>query len=199
MSKHILRPRIHILCNGEVLEYQYFSDFRDHIRKARNIIIPNPNKKKLRGISPWKLIDRAIEYKNLLSGFDEGDQVWCVFDVDQYWQENSVKFQKAIKQAENNNIYIAWSNECFELWLLLHFQVVSGEIPRKNYHTKLKSHFNKLQLKYEKNMSDLFSKTFDRQKSALKNAHHIYKKETKVTQNPSTNVFKLIEELRKFL
>ena len=96
-KKRILSPRIHILCNGEVLEYSYFSDFRDHIARAGNILV---KRKDFKGLAPWQLIEKAIAYKNSIKGFDPDDQVWCVFDIDEYWKDNQKKIEDAIKKQE---------------------------------------------------------------------------------------------------
>lgn len=47
---------------------------------------------------------------------DEFDDVWCVFDVDEFQDVTP-----AVALAERNAIGVAVSNPCFELWLLLHF------------------------------------------------------------------------------
>ncbi|WP_407457122.1 RloB family protein [Fibrobacter sp.] len=56
----------------------------------------------------------------------EYDRVWAVFDKDEFDD-----FDDAIKLAESKNINCAWSNKCFELWLLLHFKDVSVPTGRK--------------------------------------------------------------------
>ena len=195
-KKRILSPRIHILCNGEVLEYDYLCDFRDHIARAGNILVKRKDFKRL---APWQLIEKAIAYKNSIEGFDPDDQVWCVFDVDDYWKNNQKKFKDAIKKAEENGIELAWSNECFELWLLLHFQAVSGETPRSEYHKKLKLAFKTHKIGvYEKNGAGMFPKTFDFIEKGLSNAKQLPKPKI-ISKNPSTGVISLIEKLREFL
>ena len=62
----------------------------------------------------------------------EYDRVWAVFDKDEFND-----FDDAIKLAESKNINCAWSNECFELWLLLHFKEVSTPTGRKDLFEEL--------------------------------------------------------------
>lgn len=50
----------------------------------------------------------------------EIDELWCVFDVE--WPRNHPRLSEAIEQATQNNIQLAVSNPCFELWLILHFR-----------------------------------------------------------------------------
>jgi hypothetical protein len=47
---------------------------------------------------------------------DDFDQVWCVFDVDDY-----PDIPAAVATARRLGIEVAVSHPCFELWLILHF------------------------------------------------------------------------------
>jgi hypothetical protein len=49
----------------------------------------------------------------------EIDEFWCVFDVE--WPRNHPHLPDAIARAEANDIKLAISNPCFELWLILHY------------------------------------------------------------------------------
>ena len=55
------------------------------------------------------------------------DEVWCVFDVD-----NHPNIHEARDMARDNDIFLAVSNESFELWLLLHFQECAAPQNRAN-------------------------------------------------------------------
>ena len=72
-------------------------------------------------------IVRQIENCN-----QEYDRVWAVFDKDEFDD-----FDEAINLAKNKGINCAWSNESFELWLLLHFKNVSAPTGRKNLFNEL--------------------------------------------------------------
>lgn len=54
------------------------------------------------------------------------DQVWCVFDRDDHLHINS-----AINEARQGGIHVAFSNPCFELWLVLHARDHSAELHRR--------------------------------------------------------------------
>ena len=49
------------------------------------------------------------------NSFEEGDQVWAVFDRDEH-----PRFNGAVDLCARNGIGVARSNPCFELWLVLH-------------------------------------------------------------------------------
>lgn len=194
--KLFINHRIHIFSNGELAETKYFQECKDYLR-SHAITVYKPFKH----LSPWELIDKVMLKKTELTEkrkfFEkDNDQCWCVFDVDDYWRNNPKKFAEALKIAHQNDIYLAWSNECFELWYLLHFQALQTGIPRKDYDTKLKRHFRSLDgNSYVKNCS-VFARLIEKQVSAVKNSKQIFQ-EGKVEENPSTAVFQLIEELNK--
>ena len=52
----------------------------------------------------------------------EVDEVWAVFDKDDLDKHPKTRenFKRAFERAAANGIKTAYSNECFELWLLLH-------------------------------------------------------------------------------
>jgi len=197
LKKHGMKPRIYILCNGELAEPLYFQDFKDDL-KARNILVKY--KKEFLRKAPWDFIVAAIKFKeeeHAKSRFfqEDGDQVWCVFDVDNYWDENEIEFRKALKLANDNGLRIAWSNECFEFWFLCHFALHNSAIPRGDYHKKLVKYFKDNGFsKYRKNMRGIFKYLSPSQRTAIKHAEKLYTDEG-VHENPSTSVFVLVKEL----
>ena len=198
MRKHTIRPKLYIFCNGDKAEPIYFQEFKDHL-KSHAIKVKHKGFKRL---SPWDLVDRVVVEKENLQNRnkfsdEDGDRCWCVFDVDDYWDHNSQKFVAAVKKAKKMGINLAWSNECFELWYLFHFQVLQTGIPRRDYETKLKRHFRNLDGKnYTKN-SSVFRRLIKNQSKAVLNAKKTYKA-NQVQKNPSTAVFKLVEEINKY-
>lgn len=192
-----MKPRIFILSNGELAEPQYFQDFKDHLEANTVRVIEY---KQFRGKAPWEFIKAAAKYKVKLESaghfYDEdGDQFWCVFDIDNYWKENEKDFRAALALAKKSGIRLAWSNECFELWFLCHFGPSSSAIPRRDYHKKLEKTFKDKGLgDYKKNMELIFEPLLPYQEVAIKNAKKLFTA-GKVETNPSTAVFLLVEEL----
>ncbi len=73
---------------------------------------------------------------------DDGAQVWCVFDRDREPNDGKdTAFNDSIKAANAKGIKTAWSNDDFELWILLHFEDVdptnSDYLNRKKYYERL--------------------------------------------------------------
>ncbi len=61
---------------------------------------------------------------------------------------------------------MAYSNECFELWYILHFHYWNSANPREDYHKRLTQDIGS---KYQKNIS-LYHAIKDKQSVAIKNA-----------------------------
>ena len=65
---------------------------------------------------------------------EEKTRIWCVYDRDKEetpakLSKGNISFDESIKTANSNGIKVAWSNDAFELWILLHFEeidVLSG-------------------------------------------------------------------------
>jgi hypothetical protein len=122
------RPRILVVCEGEVTEPEYLRAFQAACRNPRVDILIHP----VRSI-PSNLVhvaerrkreadQRAVKEQDDNLIFDE---VWCVFDVDEH-----PRIPEALDLARRNGISVAMSNPCFELWLLLHVQDCPGPRPR---------------------------------------------------------------------
>ena len=57
------------------------------------------------------------------------ERVWVVFDKDDWPMQN---FNRAFDLARSwNEVTACWSNECFEIWYLLHFHYRDTPIPRQ--------------------------------------------------------------------
>ena len=62
------------------------------------------------------------------------DEIWVLFDKDSF---PAPTFDNAIRSATAHKYNVAWSNECFELWYLLHFKDVSSPLDRKRIYKEL--------------------------------------------------------------
>ena len=180
-----VRQRFLIVCEGEKTEPNYFRSFR----VPKNVVEIDI---KGFGENPSRLVKIAKE----LSKEEDYDQVWCVFDRDDFPKED---FNNAIKNARDKGIQVAYSNEAFELWYLLHFEFLSTGIPRKDYIKKLTL---LLGHKYQKNSDTIYEELFDKQPTAIKNSITLlkqYKVHNPVDDNPSTTVHLLVQELNRFI
>lgn len=175
--------RFLIVCEGEKTEPNYFRSFR----VPREVV-------EVHGIGDNTLgvVQRAIE---LRAGSDF-DQVWCVFDRDSFPAE---RFNAALELARTHGIEVAYSNEAFELWYLLHFHYYNTAIGRRDYVDRLST---LLGHRYEKGSTSIYGELLDRQSVAIKNAQHLlalYEPRRPAQDNPSTTVHLLVEQLNRFL
>ncbi|MCC7430806.1 RloB domain-containing protein [bacterium] len=188
------KQRFLIVCQGEQTEKNYFNSFR--LTSAAVKVVPEK-------IDPKSLVKKAIEINkndkiNKKGGFD---QIWCVFDKDYYTEKNiedalsEKKVRTAFSTPEDallkKKVRTAFSTPCFELWFLLHFTHFESEVETKVLiGEKLPEHLTD----YKKNEKGIYDKILKKQGVAIENA-----KKLSSPGNPSTTVYKLVEELNKFL
>ncbi|KAI3344419.1 RloB domain-containing protein [Clostridium botulinum] len=191
-----------IVTEGTETEVNYFNNIKRIIEaQFDNNIIVEKLTLNVQGTarSTTVLVKEAIKKRSLKPYSD----VWVVFDKDE-----NIDFDEAIKLAEKEGLHVAWSNESFELWLLLHFQDLNSAIHRDNYVAKLNTHFKNKNLntsKYNKNISNIFDITFPYVDIAIKRSNSLleYYKNNNIfspnKMNPATKVQVLVEELINYI
>ncbi len=174
--------RFLIVCEGEKTEPNYFDDLR-----VRGRI---PGKVKGIGESPVGVVKHAIK----LMKENDYEQVWCVFDRDIFPVKN---FNAALRLAEKHGIKVAYSNEAFELWYVLHFNYHQSATARHLYVGMLK---DLLGVPYEKNRLDMYERLEILQETAIRNAERLlknYDPPDPARNNPSTTVHLLVQEMNR--
>jgi RloB-like protein len=111
-----IRPIIHVFCEGKVTEPEYLLSFYRQI-KVKLTVLPRP-----RGGAgePLTIVKTCIAHREELrqavhDRWREVDQVWAVFDKDEH-----IYFDDAVALARKNEVRLAISNPCIEIWGLLH-------------------------------------------------------------------------------
>ncbi len=178
-----------IFCEGQNTEPEYFKAFKLVTASVKTIHVNQGD--------ALSIVKKAIVQKGLHSGYD---QYWLVFDKD---DSTNKRFNDAIELAEKHGFKVAYSNQAFEYWYLLHFKKYSGKMHRNDYAAKLQEH---LGFKYTKRLNTskkMFDVLFPIQSRALKNAEVIYNS-FEAERNPaeeesSTTVFQLVYELNKYI
>lgn len=93
---------------------------------------------------------------------------------------------------------MAYSNEAFELWYVLHFEYLNSGITRQQYITKLNRLLGR---QYAKNDLEMYQLIFLLQKDAIRNADRLlqeYPTPNPACDNPSTTVHLLVQQLNRF-
>jgi len=191
------RPNILIVCEGQNTEPGYFKMFR--LASAKVEVVGT-------GYNTLSLVKRAIVLKNK----HNYTQVWCVFDKDEHHN-----FNNAINKAKANGIKVAYSNQAFEYWFILHFDDhQGGQMHRSLYHKKINTILAPFKLTYAGKRGKIVSNDFydlmmsadrkyhkKRVHLAIERAKRNYNKldhTNPATEESSTTVFMLVEELLKY-
>jgi hypothetical protein len=107
------RDLILIVCEGTKTEPNYFLGFR-----LTNVDVIGV------GGDPLTVVNTAIDKRK--ERRKEGkiyDQIWCVFDRDSF---PANRFNDALQKARISELHVAYSNEAFELWYILHFEYLNS-------------------------------------------------------------------------
>ncbi len=182
-------PSFLIVCEGERTEPIYFKAFKLQSAKVKVFGA---------GYNTLSLVKKTIELKEKAREKNEiYEQVWSVFDRDSFPKQD---FNAAFDLAKKKEIKIAYSNEAFELWYLLHFHYYNSGISREKYEEKLTK---LLKHKYEKKSRTIYAEIIDKQDDAIRNAQKLLETYEKThnpeKDNPSTTVHHLVQELNKYL
>ncbi|MCF8363453.1 MAG: RloB family protein [Prolixibacteraceae bacterium] len=204
ITKREKRNLFRIYCEGENTEPEYFKCFP--VNTETNVYAIGL------GYSKTSLVKKVIsllkEDKMLVrqNNYDPDRQLWVVFDFDKRGDINEKQdFNNAIELANRNNVNVAYSNDCFELWLILHDKYQAAAITRFEYYQMLSDKFN---CNYEKDgksinfAKSLYSIYLSGQSRAIQNAERLLNDKADLPfadQNPCTTVFKLVQELNKCL
>lgn len=182
VAQRTLRPSFLIVCGGEQTEPNYFKRFR---LKAHVEVVGTRQ-------SPFGVVREAAK----LAKKKEYNEVWVVFDRDEFPPE---EFNTAINKADQKGFGVAYSNQAFELWYILHFDYHDTAIPREQYQKILSQ---KLGKEYRKNDPTIYDMLLDKQPEAIKNARRLlesYKPgHNPAKDDPCTTIHLLVEKLNKF-
>lgn len=178
-------PTLLVYCEGEVTEHRYINELARHLR-ATSVAVAREHG------DPKYLVECAVtEKRRRRSGREAGDQLWCVFDVDDH-----ERLRPALIQARDNEIGVALSNPCFELWALLHFQEQTAYIDRDPVRRKLQDHIPT----YSRDNKVLpFADLVPRQDEAVRKAKALREMHVRngspEDANPSTSVWALVDAM----
>lgn len=190
-----------IVCEGENTERHYFGHF-PVVNKSVRTVYGGYGGGKIYLVEQAEKIAKQDKYK--------GHIVWCVFDFDVKTDNPSQKqdYDNAIDMAKKKGYRVAFSNDCFELWFVLHYKFIQTPHHRTEYYSMLTNEWG-LERSYESMgkqqafTGQLYAKLLPNQAAALKNAkrlsaactdgrpHHL--------MNPCTTVYELVEALNKYL
>lgn len=131
--------------------------------------------------------------------------VWIVYDTDDFPADHIdsvLQFCDADSNDETT-FHAVWSNQCIELWFLLHFSYMQSDIHREEYWPKLTECLKQIGAgEYEKNRKDMYEILHPYMEYAIGNAKRLNaSNEGKLPSKaaPGTKVYELIEILKPYL
>jgi hypothetical protein len=128
------------------------------------------------------------------NSFESRFEVWAVFDAD---NNSSGAIKDARNRLRDGGVGVAFSNPCFEIWILMHYQEVDGPLTHHKAQGLLSkcmpsyNHGRGAEIDYEKIREFYFD--------ALKRARAAERRrlEERLPEgNPYTGVFKLTESIK---
>jgi len=143
--------------------------------------------------------------KKAISSPSTYKHVWVVYDMDDFPAEHIDKTMFLCNQNSNEETtyHAAWSNQCIELWFLLHFSFMQSDIHRSSYWPKLTEWLENLgEGEYEKNREDMYRILGPFMDDAIRNAKkldEINKGRLPSQSAPGTKVYELVEMLLPYL
>lgn len=194
-----INKTILIVCEGQT-EKLYFESFPVLGVKIKAI--------DLKGQSKLKLIEST---KEIIDSTDEEySEVWCVFDMDvKRGADEFADFDNAINKALEFGYKAAYSNDAFELWFYLHYNLINAQQLRTFYYNELGKRFGINYIKDGKKYNfclqiySILNKDINSsQQNAIDRAEALFEEQKHLTyheQNPVTKVYELVKVLNENL
>jgi RloB-like protein len=198
-----------IVCEDEKTERIYFEQFEKYF-PANTVFLRVVGT----GLSPLGVVERTISEAELLrtDSNKEVDEKWAVFDKDDADLNATTitNFNRAFEIADAFSVQTAWSNEAFELWLLLHFKDVDPETPldRKEIYERLERAAQKhpawKNFVYKHGASEIIEcvAKIGNEQQAMQRAKRLdeyFNGKGVLESNPCTKVYHLINRLRDLI
>lgn len=196
-ARRSLRPRLHIFCEGEKTEPNYLRGYIERNFLGTKLAPVRETSKN----TPVQLVEEAIKEKN---NNPPGDLFWVVFDREAENKYTDALHNEARNKAKAAGVKIAFSNVCFEVWILLHFQAnvaAYSSFSSLWRLSNLKDHIKD----YDKAKKRIFSE--EEVFAARKNAKTLNKRTKDGADpawrypyqwNPYTDVYKLLDAIDAF-
>jgi len=180
-----------IVCEGVRTEPEYFKAFRITTATVKAVG---------QAMNTVSLVNKAVSIRDADRKKKRSyDQCWVVFDKDDFPAKD---FNQAIQLAHNNGFHVAYSNQAFEYWFLLHFNLYKGPLHRNSYAGMLTKLTGMQYSRSEGFGSMMYNRLAAIQQQAIKNAKIVLSEISKgnpAAEESSTTVHLLVEELNKYL
>ncbi|MCD4813214.1 RloB family protein [bacterium] len=182
-----------IVCEGET-EREYFKFIRKHLNLSSRYMKISEDE---HGSDPMSVVNHAIAK---LEKDPDYDRVYCVMDRDKHTTFNDA-MRKIRDSKFTNKLIPVVSVPCFEFWMLLHFKYTTKPFCTAGQASNCRKVIHELHKhmpEYQKAKKENFAAIWDKRDKAIKGAKQISKyHETSGTDNPSSDMYKVVEDLEK--
>jgi hypothetical protein len=187
------RQRFILICEGENTEIAYFNALKAKYRGAQiSIEYVAPAGVPITIMDKVKARMVELRHERRRNPSAKSDTVWAVFDRDEH-----LKVTEAIAGCEGSGAQVAYSNPCFEVWLILHHE----DYHAADDHHQLQKRYQKLDPNYDPNGSKTPDCAF--LMNHVEKAEHFGENQCKRREEedtpfgrPSTTVYKLTRAIR---
>lgn len=197
-----LQPEYHlIVTEGTKTEPAYFQAMKDIINQNhRERVQLNISGE---GQNTLNLLDRAVKLAE--GNANRYRHVWVVYDIDDFPAEHIDETARlcGIYSTEETEFHAIWSNQCIELWFLLHFCYWQSDVHRNLYFKPLSENLKRIKAgEYKKNRTDIYDVLRPYMDTAIMNAEKLaYDNKGKNPSEaaPGTKMNVLIKKLKPYL
>jgi hypothetical protein len=188
------RQRFILICEGEKTEIVYFNALKAQYRGAHisiEYIAPAGAPITIKDKVKSRMDELRKEQRKNPSA--KADTVWAVFDRDEH-----LKVTEAIARCESAGAEVAYSNPCFEVWLILHHE----DYHAADNHHQVQKRYQKLDTTYDPNGSKTPDCVFlmqhvEKAEQLGENQCKCREEEDAPFGRPSTTVYKLTRAIRE--
>jgi hypothetical protein len=198
---------------GSKSEKKYFEDFRvSELFNDNGLIETIPLKRDKKSgtdpISVKKLLKKAKDE----FPFKKSDEFWLIIDRDDWETSHKQNFSELVEDCKaENNFFLAMSNPCFEIWLILHLKDVQEFSQDERYKILKNAKYNKTKnyidivlgdliqtgRGYNKIPNPLIFLHRDRIEKAIARAHALDTANEDYPSDIGSHVYRLVKKLLK--
>lgn len=197
-----IRPERHlIISEGTATEPHYFGSIRNIINRTygERIQIEVIGT----GRNTISLFKKTLNI--VRRSADTYRHVWIIYDRDAFPADKFDEVETLCRKHSNREteFHAIWSNQCIELWYLLHFALVTSNLEIKEYFSKLDSCLYGAGLgNYTKNRKDMYQILRPYMDKAIHIARRLDKSYGNIPPSlkaPDAKAYVLVEKLRPYL
>lgn len=211
----LLRPDVMIACEDIASSPEYFRQIMQRLKTERQVTPDSLVVARHTHTHPTGILADLQAHKTTQGKtYRQFAHKWIVIDRDvEIGQGNGhteKDFNDALLKSSKAGVRVAYANDCFELWYLLHFEAVTSEMLRTEVMPRVIAHLKRLDRRLFATLNDeniksadmtkrIFDAILSRQDQAIERAQRLlasYEHHNPAKDNPSTTVHELVCLLR---